>query len=171
MGPAGPEGPAGPQGVPGPAGPSGGGDGARTIVDALGAEVGTIELTAGLVSRKYGDDVVLLPLAPQGFTQADITFFHTSSDCSGPRYLMNNGGLFGYIGSLIGSSVFYTRLADWAFTPLSVPVLSVEVVPVNSDPFQPGACTPQNRGKMSIGVAVGVTDPEIASFQAPFRLK
>jgi hypothetical protein len=109
IGPAGPAGPAGPPGPAGPAGaPGAAGESARTVVDAAGVDVGVIELSSGLATRRFGDDVVLLSVTPQGFFQGEINFLHTTSDCSGERYLPNNGGSLAYYGYLSGWTVFYT---------------------------------------------------------------
>jgi hypothetical protein len=141
------------------------------VVDALGTEIGIAELTTGLVSRKYGSDVVLLPMTPQGIPQDSITFYHTSKDCSGDRYLWNNGGLFAFLGQYLGGTVFYTTLADWAFLPLSQTLNSEEVVKVGSDPMGLGVCTLKAMGNQSMGKAIHVTDPVLSSLVAPLRLK
>jgi hypothetical protein len=174
QGPAGANGEAGPQGDPGPQGPPGpagsGGDNGRTVVDALGVEVGIAELASGLVSRKFGDDVVVLPAGPHGIPQNPITFYHTSIDCSGQRYLWNNGGLFAYLGQFLGGTVFYTRLADWSFTPTQT-INSEEQVNVGSNPMGLGVCTRRSLGSQSMGPAIAVTDPVFNSLVAPFRLR
>jgi hypothetical protein len=141
------------------------------VVDAVGLDVGIVELTSGLVSRKFGSDVILLPIVPQGFPQEDITFYHTSTDCSGDRYLWNNGGLFAYLGSYLGGTVFYTRLADSSFPPLPQNINSQEIVHVGSDPMGLGTCSAKVLNKPSMGKAVAVTDAAFNALVAPFRLK
>jgi hypothetical protein len=174
-GPAGANGAVGPQGNPGPQGPQGpagpGGDNGRTIIDASGVEIGIVELSTGFVSRKFGSDVVMLAMAPQGIAQAAITFYHTSANCTGPRYLWNNGGLFAYFGQYLGGSVFYTRLADAAFPPMAQTINSREVVNIGSDPMTMGSCTASPMGFQSMGPVVAVTDPALNSMVVPFRLK
>ncbi len=110
-------------------------------------------------------------MTPQGIPQAPITFYHTSANCSGERYLWNNGGLFAFLGQYLGGTVFYTTLADWSFPPLPQTLNSQEVVNVGSDPMGLGVCTPKAMGKQSVGKAIAVTDPVLNAMVAPFRLK
>jgi hypothetical protein len=141
------------------------------VIDASGVEVGIVEISTGLVSRKFGSDVVMLAMAPQGIAQGAITFYHTSANCTGERYLWNNGGLFAYFGQYLGGAVFYTRLADSAFTPMAQTINSREVVNVGSDPMAPGTCIPGPMGNQSMGPAVAVVDPALNSLVLPFRLR
>ena len=168
-GAAGANGATGAQGPAGPAGPASGDD-ARTIVDQNGTAIGVVDLVNRLVTWKFGDDVVLLPVMPGGFVQGAL-FYHTSDNCSGPRYLGNNGGMFAYYGWSLGVTVFYTRLNDPSLPPLSEEVNSYEVVNAGDDPTALGSCTKFAMGFQSVGEVTMATDPALSAFVAPFRLK
>jgi len=163
-------GPQGPQGLQGPAG-SGGDGGGRLVIDAVGVEVGYVDLMSGVVTRKFNGDTVMFSMTPQGIAQSSITFHHTTADCSGERYMDNFGGYFAYAGFYLGGSVFYTRLADSAFPMLPQPIRSEEQVNIGANPMALGVCTPKAPHSMSVGPAVAVTDPVFNALAAPFRLK
>ena len=159
-----PAGPAGPQALPG--------SDARMVVDGSGTEVGIVELGSGLIARKLGADTVLLFVTPQGFyQQPEIMFFHTTTDCSGDRYLRNNGGLLAYFGQTSGSTVFYTTFSDASSTPRTEAVNSQEVVRPGADPMATGECTATGTSDQAVGVAIAVTDSTLGALVAPFRLR
>jgi hypothetical protein len=159
----GPEGPAGPAGAEGPAGPAGAG--AHTIVDANGLVIGTMHLLSGMVERRFGSDVVLLPVTPQGFVRADVTFYHTTADCSGDRFLPNNNGLFAYMGYLVGNSVFYTTLSNPS-EPARTFRSARTVTPAGNSSCATGFAIDSWQG-----TAVMATDSALGSFALPFRLQ
>ena len=121
--------------------------------------------------RKLGADTVLLFVTPQGFYQGDVTFFHTTTDCSGERFLSNNGGSLAYFAQLSGSTVFYTTVSDRSSTPRTENLNSYEVVGPGADPMAPGACTVTSMGDQPVGAAVAVTDLAVGALVAPFRLR
>ena len=123
-----------------------------------------------MITWKFGDDVVLLNVMPGGFYRGDITFYHTSSDCSGTRYLWNNGGVFAYYGQMSSGTVFYTRLAD-PLQPALYEVNSYEAVKPGDDLTATGSCTALAMGFVSVAPALAVTDPALGAFAAPFKLK
>ena len=141
------------------------------VVDGSGAEVGLVELSSGMVARKLGADTVLLFVTPQGFYQNDIMFFHTSTDCSGDRYLRNNGELLAYFAQMSGSTVFYTTLSDASSTPRTEALNSYEVVRPGADPMAIGECTATAMGDQAVGAAIAVMDPALGALVAPFRLR
>jgi hypothetical protein len=141
------------------------------IVDANGVDVGLLDLGAGVITRKVGNDLLMLSVTPAGFVQRDTTFYHTSSDCSGQRFLPNNGGVFAYFGWYTGSALFYTQLSDPSSAPMAEELNSYEVVKPGDDPLAMGACTPYPLGLQSAGAVQTVIDPGLSSFVAPFRLK
>ena len=174
-GPAGPMGPEGPEGPKGPAGPMGpaGGASLRTVIDSSsveGVEVGVIELSSGLLPWKFGEDVVALFVSPAGFYQGPITFYHATTDCTGVRYLPNNGSTyaFAYFGHVLGGTVFYTTLSDPSFPPLPEGVKASESV---SDPTVPGLCLPYEHAASSVGLAVEGNDAAFKALVPPFRLR
>jgi hypothetical protein len=141
------------------------------VVDGSGAEVGIVELGSGLVARKFGADMLLLFVTPQGFYQSDIMFFHKSADCSGERFLSNNGGSLAYFGQVSGPTVFYTTLSDRSWTPKTETINSYEIVKLGTDTMVMGECTATAMGPQPVGAAVGVTDPAFGALVAPFRLR
>ena len=108
---------------------------------------------------------------PDGFVQSEITFYHTSNDCTGPRYLGNNGGTFAYYGQKSAEMVFYTRLASPTAVLMPEELNSYEVVRPGDDPAAVGACTAASMGLQSVGEVVTATDSALAAFTTPFRLK
>ena len=152
-GPQGPQGPEGPQGPQGPAGPSGGG---LTVVDATGTRLGTlVDAFNGMVMRQVGPDRLLIQTSANGVLQAAVAFYHTTSDCTGARYLtnMNNAGYF-FVGLVNGPQVAYTRSLDPALTTTR----SVERFVAGQDLTTPGTCTTATSNR-SIGPVVIVSDP------------
>jgi hypothetical protein len=141
------------------------------VVDGSGAEVGIIELSSGLLTRKLGDDTVLLYVTPRGFYQGDITLFHTTTDCSGQRFLANNGGSLASYGQASGSTVFYTTFSDASSTPPTQTLNSYEVVKSGADPMAMGECTATAMGDQAVGAAIAVTDAAVGALVAPFRLR
>jgi len=141
------------------------------VVDGSGAQVGIIELSSGLVTRRFGDDVVLLYVTTRGFYQGDITFFHTTTDCSGQRFLANNGGSLASYGQASGSTVFYTTFSDASLTPRTEALNSYEVVRAGTDPMTMGECTATALGDQAVGAATAVTDLALGALVAPFRLR
>jgi hypothetical protein len=128
-------------------------------------------LSSGLVTRRLGDDTVLFYVTPRGFYQGDITFFHTTADCSGQRFLSNNGGSLAYYGQMSGSTVFYTTFSDASTTPRTEALNSYEVVRPGADPMAMGECTATAMGDQAVGAATAVTDPALGAMVAPFRLR
>jgi hypothetical protein len=142
------------------------------VVDGSGVQVGIVELGSGLMPRKLGADTVLLFVTPQGFyQQPEITFFHTTTDCSGDRYLRNNGGLLAYFAQMSGSTVFYTTFSDASATPRTEAVNSYEVVRPGADPMAVGECIASEMGDQAVGTAIAVTDSTLGALVAPFRLR
>lgn len=167
----GPAGPQGPQGLQGPAGPSGGG---LTVVDNNGLSIGTLlDPWNGFVVRQVGPDKLLLQLAANGLPQSSITFFHTSTDCTGTRYITNNNGAgFVYSGLVQGSQVVYTRLVDPGWQ-VALVAKSFETMTAGQDLNTPGLCTSQPRatGTQSMGAAIVVSDPDLAVLAPPLRVQ
>ena len=115
---------------------------------------------------------MLLFVTPQGFyQQPEIMFFHTTTDCSGDRYLRNNGGMLAYIGQMSGSTVFYTTLSDASSTPPTLMLNSYEVVRPGADPMAMGECTVSGMGDQAVGTAIAATDSTLGALVAPFRIR
>lgn len=185
QGPAGATGPQGPKGDPGPTGATGtqgpvgpagatgpAGEGALFVSDAVGNPVGTaVDPYTGAIARKVGNDWLLFQVLPSaGFAPYQINFFHTTSDCSGPRYLqVINGQGFTYNALVRGSMVFYTKAVD-PNLQLQVQINSAEVVAPDQDPTTPGTCMPFDY-LGSMGPVTAASDPGLANLVAPFKIK
>src|SRR5262245_20229682 len=187
QGPAGPTGPTGPQGVAGPTGPtgpqgpkgepgaSGSGDSRlAVVVDALNTEVGVAsDPFGGLVMRRLGEDTVVFFASPSGPDSGPIEFYHTTSDCSGDRYVHTGfqRGL-AYFSQVHLGTVFYTKVAD-PTASLQVPVGSVERFEADQDAMLPGGtCNQADPGRVeSAGVVTTFTDPMLAGLTLPLRIK
>jgi hypothetical protein len=143
----------------------------RHVVDANGLEVGVLDIATGLVTRLLDGVVVTLSATPNGFVETDVVFLHTSTDCSGTRYLHNNWSAFTHTGALVSGTVFFTMLADPRNPLHPEPLNSYEVVRPGSDPDAMGACTRMAMGRQSVGPVRAVRDPLITGLTAPFRLQ
>jgi hypothetical protein len=114
-----------------------------------------VDVFNGMVIRQVGPDRVLLQMSANGVVQAAVSFYHTTTDCSGPRYLTNmNGAGFAFFGYVSGPQVVYTRWLDPAVTLTR----SVEKLAVGQDLTTPGPCTTTSSNR-SIGPVILVSDP------------
>jgi hypothetical protein len=124
----------------------------------------------GLLTRKFGDDLVVLQATPLGFVQTPIVYFYTSNDCSGQRYLENrNGAGFAFAGQVSGGAVVYSRLVD-PYLQVGLTALSYEALEPNQDPDQRGTCT-EYGALMSMGPVTVVRDPAVAALVPPFEVQ
>lgn len=201
-GPKGPQGPAGPQGPkgltgsqgpqglqglkgdpgakgdPGPSGSSQGsyvGETALLLVDQNNQEVGVAtDPFSGIVARKVGQDYVVFFASPSGPDETALDFYHTSLDCSGPRYLSISGGRgFAYYAQVHHGAVFFTKTpaTDALGAPTAVDVHSFEHFEAGQDAMAPGVCSPWDAAGMSVGVVTAVSDPVLATLSLPLRIK
>lgn len=112
-------------------------DSAR-VVDSLGQVVGHFDLTfgSGAVLRKIGDFTFYLFVEKNGFQRRGFTFYHTATDCSGPRYAYDSGAALFKPGSTTATHLFY------AAEPLQqITFSSEETFSELDDPTQPGDCS------------------------------
>ena len=151
----------------GPAGP-----GMLTVVDANGVEVGTaIDPFGGTIARKVGDDWVTFQTTSDGLTASPINFFHTTPDCTGPRYFTTTGGVgFAYLAVVRGSWAFYTKVADPTFTHVDS-IQSFESIAPDQDPLLPGTCVAWQGGMRSVGEVTATQDAALGALVAPFRIR
>ena len=127
----------------------------------------------GWVMRQVGSDRLMLQATAVGMPSAMISFLHTSDDCSGARYLNNqNGAGLLFFAQASGAQLTFTRLVDPAWTVALVPH-SIEVMQPGQDLNAPGQCIsqPDATSAQSMGLAVVVSDPELASAVAPFHVQ
>ncbi len=160
-------GPAGPQGERGPAGSSGG----LRVVDRVGTYVGQLlDAYSGWVMRAVGDDRLFVPTSANGIPEIAASFYHTTTDCSGDRYLINfNGaGLLFYTQFAKGHLV-YTRALDP--NAGSMVMGSVETLAANQNISEPGALCEPYGYSVSAGLAVVAPAPELQSLQTPLRVE
>jgi hypothetical protein len=170
-GETGPAGPAGPMGPAGPASSSVINMNSLTVVDHLGQEVGiAIDPFGGFVLRHVGGDTLAFYTSPGGISAGPIDFYHQSSDCSDARYLPILGGAgFAFFAWPSGTTFFYTKTLDPTGT-VQVPIGAIEHFEANEDATLAGHCSPAS-GAGSLGLATSVSDPLVATLQAPLRLK
>ena len=157
VGPTGATGATGAPGATGPTGPQGkqgvAGVGGLRVVDSFGQEVGPVAsifadqgvpLPSLVVLRKIGDAFIMLLVQKDGLgsTQASqANFYHTSSDCSGTRFLPRPSPDDPSSQSLYILPV--NSPAAFAFTdgPFQViTVRSLEHFHLGDDITQPGSC-------------------------------
>jgi hypothetical protein len=133
------------------------------VVDSLGHDVGPYDSSRSAL-RRMGAFTFLLAVDQNGFTNGGISFAHTTSDCSGPRYLYGAGT------SMVRASQNNSTQVFFAADPLQV--LHVGSYEDVQDPNQPGSC----RGPFPPDYAFSVGPATSASLSAlgltpPFRLE
>ena len=123
----------------------------------------------GLVFRQVGPDRLFIQTSANGVAQSAVSFYHTTTDCSGARYLTNQNGA-GYFlwGFVSGMQVAYTRFVDPSSTSTTA-VRSVERFTVGQDLTAPGTCAAAS-GNRSIGPVIIVSDPGLA-VATPLKLE
>ena len=142
-GPAGATGAPGAQGVPGPRGPTGpAGPPGQTpiggfldLVDSRGTLMGP-DIGQLMVSINGLVVAVQNPINHSGFQPYDtslFTFIHTSTDCSGPRYLASDN--FASRLFIFGTTGYYAATAG-----MELLSYSYETFPTGADITQPGHC-------------------------------
>jgi len=124
--------------------------GAR-VVDSRGQLVGPL-IYVNVVLRKIGDVLVRLGVGKKGYLDnGNQTFYHTTADCSGQRYYIDDD-LQTWRNSF-NTGTYLVYAAD----PLQpVAVNSLEYAP--TDPSQSGSCIKNaNAGTQSLGIATTVS--------------
>jgi hypothetical protein len=140
------------------------------VVDATGARLGTLlDGFNGFVFRQVGPDRLFIQTSANGVTQSAVLIYHTTTDCSGARYLANQNGA-GYFlwGFVSGVQVAYTRFVDPS-TTTTMAVRSVERFTVGQDLTTPGTCGAAS-GNRSIGPVIIVSDPGLV-VAGPLRVE
>ena len=160
-------GPAGRQGEPGPASASGG----LRVVDAAGTPVGQlIDAYNGWVVRSVGPDRVVVPTSAAGVPEGTATFYHTTTNCTGERYLFNyNGAGIVFFAQFANGHLLYTRAHDSGLG--SRLMGSVETLGVNQAITEQGETCAPYEYTVSVGVAVTAPAPELRTLVAPLRVE
>ena len=125
----------------------------------------------GLVLRQVGRDKLLISVTANAVVESTVRFVHTTTDCSGPRYIpnMNGAGLLP-LAQVAGSQLAFTRLVDPGYA-VAVTARSVETMRPGQDLTTPGPCTTLRAYVQSMGEAVIVSDPALTSLVPPFRVE
>ena len=166
-GPAG--GPAGPTGATGPAGNG------LTVYDNNGQTIGTLIGPNTVVLTLNGQAVETGGLSARGFPSSGsskFTFYHTSTDCSGTRYMdPSQLPVAGFVTNAAGMSLpsgFGTTLYYPALPPQPVSVASVETFNDGQSLSGPGQC---QQIPPTINIPEGVaTTFDVTSFIPPFSV-
>jgi hypothetical protein len=165
-GPQGPTGASGSQGAAGPTGATGPAGNGVIVQDSNGQTVGSL-LGPGsilLTLNNLAVEIVSGASAAQGFYSEDssgFTFFHTTADCSGTRYMDASGLPVG--GYINGSTLYYPAAPAQVQT-----IASEESFNVGQSLSGPGQCFPQSPTfSDTVGVA---TTYDVSSFVPPFSV-
>jgi hypothetical protein len=137
------------------------------LVDSLEQPVGTVvDPSPGTIVRRVGTDLLTMSASRNGFTLSAINFYHTSPDCSGPRYLLDSstGAEFVYAAQVRETTLFFTR------THATIAVGSRETLGAAQDPEAMGSCV-RYAAMMSVGPAVALTDTALGNLVPPFHIK
>lgn len=145
------------------------------MVDNNGLSVGTlVDTWNDFIVRQVGPDRLLLQATGIGIVQsAAVSFYHTTPDCSGTRYITNNNGAgLVYWGLVRGAQVVYSRIVDPGWE-VALVAKSTENMTPGQDLTQPGSCSPQpsSTTTQSMGAAIVVSDPDLAVLATPLRLQ
>ena len=165
-GPAGPAGPPGPQGLQGPKGTAAPGH-KLVLLDANGKFVAAFH--TGYVLIVNGVQVNA-QFTPSGFAQADITqmfMYHTSTDCSGPRYWGNFTEAQGFLDFRVFNNIGY-----YSNPTIEINAHSVEQFAPGDDPSKPAShCLgfPQGLGQGLAGPLL-TTNVDTLGLTPPFAL-
>ncbi len=172
QGPAGPAGPQGSAGAPGPAGPAGApgpqgqtGIGAIAVLDANGTTVGTLLSQNTLVMNVGTQKILFNNFQISGFTttpSTSVIFYHTSTDCSGQRYLpASDLPRPAYLDA--------TQVIHYPENPLQTQlVASYETFSPSQPIGQPGNCSVLSPAQ-SYTLGPAATSP-LPAFVAPFHI-
>jgi hypothetical protein len=136
------------------------------VVDSLGQEVGPLARSLGpLALRQIGPIVFQLGVDSNGFNLNSISFYYTSQNCSGLRYLQQDQTTTLWRTTYIrGTRAFYPS------DPLEqINVMSREDIPPNADPNLPGQCKSDVR--IISGGSVAIFDLSTLGLVPPFRLE
>ncbi len=176
---AGPTGATGPQGmgVAGPTGATGPAGNGLNVYDSNGRTVGPLMEQNTVVLTVNSQLVILGPnsgntgISPQGFTSEDssiLLFYHTSTDCSGPRYQFSGTlPVTGQVSnatadpSAPGTTLYYPALPS-----SNLSIASFETFNSGQSVSGPGQCTTAP-GTVSVGVT---TTYDLSSFVPPFSV-
>ena len=136
------------------------------VVDSRGQLVGPY---VGGVLRKIGGLTFAISVMNNGFYQGGFsyTFYHTTPDCSGPRYLAV------FAPSLIRGSITYGTTLFYAADPLQeITFMARENVSSREvpDPSRRGICLPIDPETLSAGL-VATFDLSTLRLIPPFRLQ
>jgi hypothetical protein len=139
------------------------------VVDATGAEVGPLELIHGPIAvalRQVEGTLVGLPVA-QYFAERPFTgsgFYHASADCSGDRYMFDEGQFV---------PIAYVT-AGFAIYPIGSPhrlvTRSLERIPPGQNPNQPGICEVTGAFEYTVR-SPRIVDLSTLGFASPFAVR
>ncbi len=171
-GPTGPTGPSGIQGVAGPTGATGPQASGVVMQDGNGQTIGTLIGLNQVVLTVNNQAVTTNDFTPNGFYSVDSTgiqFLHTSTDCSGTRYLdASTLPVVGYVAnatandSAPGTTLYYPALPGQSQT-----IASIETFNSGQSVSGPGQCQLNSFSDPSAGV---VTTYDLSSFIPPFSV-
>ena len=140
-------------------------EGAVRVIDRNGHVVGPLIAFDG-VPRQVGAFTFLLRVDASGYRTFTLIFYHTTSDCSGPRYFFEDGKGFWRNSTSAGTQLFY------AADPLQqITIKSSEQInfPDRVDPNQPGPCSAFTQ-TITAGLATSL-DLSTLGFFPPFSLR
>jgi hypothetical protein len=140
--------------------------GGLRVVDNAGNLVGPAQ-TASQVLRQIGQFTFVLYVGPSGFhNSGSFSFYHTTTDCTGPRYLQDDGTLFFRRSSNTSTQVFFP-----ADPVQQITMNSEETIVPPADPNLPVPCFgPVTPVKGVFGLATSL-DLSTLNLTPPFHLE
>lgn len=163
QGPPGPAGPQGPAGAPGPQGPAGAG--ALQVFDSNNTLVGTLLGQNSVVVKIGQHHLIFNNFQTGGFSvtpSSSVIFYHTSSDCSGQRYLPTSD-------LPRTAALDKTSVIIYPDDPAeNRPIHSFEIFSASQSLTEQGSCSPLSQPQ-SFTVGPATTTP-MPNFVPPFHL-
>ena len=133
------------------------------VVDSLGQVVGPF-IPPRAMLREINGLTFVISVSKNGFESDVLQFWHTTSDCSGPRYMESSTFLFR------PSDHTSTKLFYAADPPLQFAISSLERIYPPADPSQQGQCERFDPFIHLVGLVASL-DLSTLGLVPPFRLE
>jgi hypothetical protein len=135
------------------------------VVDSLGNVVGPA-IGPGSALRQVGAFLFAISVGKNSFLNNSLLFEHTSVDCSGPRYIPDDGNTMARRSQNNSTKLYY------ASDPLQqITIHSYESVIAGADPDQPGQCNGPATPSTAFYGSVTTVDLSTLNLTPPFHLE
>ncbi|MBI3933409.1 MAG: hypothetical protein HY316_01875 [Acidobacteria bacterium] len=138
------------------------------VVDSVGHLVGPFDRSTlgDAVLLNNGQNTFVTAISRTGFRNIGAEFFHTTTDCSGPRYMLGSPETIARF-AIYSAGRLYFPLAPFEL----ITYQSVEEFPDWADASQPGPCKLRNPHSGQVAGFVGTLDVSTLGLVPPFHLE